>query len=53
MAFKLIRVWYHYENTMKPLMEKVVKFVKKEWFLFITVAILLFIIWMFEFCSFC
>jgi len=38
---------------MKPLIEKVVKFVKKEWFLFITVTILLLIIWLFEFCGFC
>lgn len=38
---------------MKTLVMAVVKFVKKEWFLFITVTILLMIIWMFEYCGFC
>ncbi len=38
---------------MIRLIKKVVDFVKKEWFLFITVVILLLIIWLFEFCGFC
>lgn len=41
------------KNRMKSLMHNVVKFVKKEWFLFITVFVLLIIIWFFEYCGFC